>query len=71
VLHTPSLHVRIHNAEQCTNCKLCTKACPMSIDVCEHVRENKPLPSQCVQCGKCNDTCSKDIFSFSFGSERA
>ena len=69
VLHTPSLHVRINDAENCTACKLCTKVCPMSIDVYEHVRENTPLPAQCVQCGWCNDTCSKDIFSFSFGSE--
>jgi len=69
-LHTPSLHVRIQNVEQCTNCKLCTKVCPMSIDVYEYVREPKPLPSQCVQCGKCNDTCSKNILSFSFGNDR-
>ena len=66
VLHTPSLHVRINDAENCTDCKLCTKVCPMSIDVYKYVRKKTPLPSQCVQCGWCIDKCPKDIFSFSF-----
>jgi NAD-dependent dihydropyrimidine dehydrogenase PreA subunit len=69
-VHTPSLYVAIKNSDKCSNCKICTKICPMSIDVFNHVQTKTKLPNNCVQCGLCIDKCSKGVFAFSFGREK-
>ncbi len=69
-IHTPSLYVAIQNSNKCSNCKVCTKICPMSIDVINHVQTNTKLPNNCIQCGLCIDNCSKGVLAFSFGIEK-
>ena len=68
--HIPNLHVAVKNADNCTNCKLCNKNCPMSINVNDHVKAKSNLPNNCIQCGQCIDRCPKDVLSYSFGIER-
>jgi polyferredoxin len=69
-MKTPSLYVKITDNKSCTNCKICTKKCPMSIDVAENVQLFNKLPNHCIQCGICIDVCKKNVFSFSFGIEK-
>lgn len=66
----PSLHVAVENASECTACKKCTRSCPMSIDVMSVVNSKVSLPSNCVQCGTCVDTCSVKVFRYRFASEK-
>jgi polyferredoxin len=66
----PSLYVVAKNTDKCKDCQLCTKVCPMSIDVAEKIKEKIKLPNNCIQCGLCIDKCPNDVFSFSFGIEK-
>ena len=66
----PSLYVSIKKSEACKDCKLCTRVCPMSIDVYNHIKGNIKLPNNCIQCGLCIDKCPKEVLAFSFGIEK-
>lgn len=70
LIRIPSLHVTAKNSENCSNCKLCTRYCPMSIDVHKHVKTKTKLPNNCIQCGLCNDRCTNGVLAFSFGIEK-
>lgn len=70
LLRTPSLHVTVKEYDHCSNCKLCTKICPMSIDVYDHIQTKTKLPNNCIQCGLCVDACPKRVLAFSFGIEQ-
>ena len=70
LIHTPSLYVSIKNMEACKDCKLCTRVCPMSIDVYNHIEGQIKLPNNCIQCGLCIDKCPKDVLAFSVGREK-
>lgn len=39
---------------KCTHCGLCSKKCPMNVNVCE-----TPNSAECIRCGKCIKTCPK------------
>jgi len=67
LIHAPSLYVAVRNNDMCKDCKLCTRICPMSIDVHSHIKTKIRLPNNCIQCGLCVDKCPKDVLSFSFG----
>ena len=40
------------DASKCTDCKCCSKACPMGVNVCQN-----PNSSECIRCGKCKEAC--------------
>jgi polyferredoxin len=65
----PSLHL-LATTENCINCKLCTRNCPMSLDVNDMVQQGSMKNSECVLCGECVDTCPKKVISYSFGRPR-
>lgn len=58
--------------EKCTGINLCTKACPMGIDVASYAHLNKkPIrgsfglsQTECIGCGGCIDVCPTDALSF-------
>ena len=54
----------------CIDCKLCTKSCPMSLDVNKMVRAGKMEHPECILCGTCVDNCSKNAIRFSFSRDR-
>lgn len=54
-LFSPTKVVR--NEGACISCKLCTKNCPMGIDVANIVKVND---TECITCLKCIDACPVD-----------
>lgn len=69
LIHSPSLYVAVNDHDECSNCKVCTKNCPMSIDIYDCIQTKNKFPNNCIQCGLCIDNCPKGILSFSFGIE--
>jgi len=61
----PSLRLVSH-AEACRDCKLCTRNCPMSLDVNAMVQEQHMENRECILCGTCVDNCSKSAIRYSF-----
>jgi ferredoxin-type protein NapH len=68
-LNTPYLHLEA-DSSKCIDCKLCTKNCPMSLDVNAMVRSGDMYSSECISCGACIDVCPKKVISFSFSSSK-
>jgi len=54
------------DASACGNCKLCTKNCPMSLDVNAMVQIEHMENPECILCGTCVDNCSKSAIRYSF-----
>lgn len=46
-------------AQTCVDCKLCTKSCPMEIDVHGYKEEEKVLNGDCLKCNVCVEKCPK------------
>lgn len=63
----PSLHLEA-DTELCIHCNLCTKNCPMSLDVHAMVQRGDMENSECISCGACVDSCPKGVLSFAFSS---
>jgi len=61
----PCLALRAEQ-EKCTSCKLCTRNCPMSLDVMKMALAGKMEHHECILCGTCVDTCPKDVIHYSF-----
>ncbi len=57
VAATPSL---------CTDCKKCTKICPMSINVNTEMKAGEIKSTDCILCGECIDNCPEKALSYSF-----
>lgn len=66
LLHTPALQLEI-KPENCIQCKLCDKNCPMSLPVSDMVKTNHMEQSECILCGKCESACPKHVIHLSFG----
>ena len=63
----PSLRLQA-NPDACTDCKTCTRNCPMSLDVNGMVASGQMENSECILCGMCVDNCSKSAIHFAFSS---
>jgi len=61
-LHLPQYKVR-SNPDACISCQKCDKACPMSINVMEEVKNGKIISQDCILCGDCVRACPKDVLS--------
>ncbi|MGI6783969.1 MAG: 4Fe-4S binding protein [Aminivibrio sp.] len=64
---TPCLRLEAES-EKCIHCKLCTKACPMSIDVHGLVTAGDMFSPECISCGACVDVCPKAVLTLAWGS---
>ena len=64
-LRLPHLHLEAES-EKCIDCRLCTKNCPMSLDVNRMVRDENMASPECISCGACVDVCPKKVLSFAF-----
>lgn len=63
----PSLRLKA-TPETCINCKKCTHACPMSLDVNAMVQADQMENHECILCGSCVDTCPQKTIRYSFGA---
>lgn len=63
-LKLPGLRLKAEK-EKCNSCKLCTKNCPMSLDVNQMVLSGSMRNYECILCGSCVDICPKDAIAFS------
>ena len=63
----PSLRLAA-NASACVDCKLCSKSCPMSLDVNAMVKVEQMENAECILCGTCVDNCSKRAIRYSFST---
>ncbi len=54
------------NASACTDCKTCTRGCPMSLDVNALVHSPSMEHSECILCGTCVDHCPASVIRYSF-----
>ncbi len=70
VLHLPNLHVRVKDKESCISCGLCSKNCPMSIDVVKEIGAGAISNTECIQCGKCIDGCPKKVLGYGMKNRR-
>ena len=64
----PSLQLSADKAK-CVNCKICSKNCPMSLDVNSMVQQNSMENSECILCGSCVDNCPKGVVKYSFNKK--
>ena len=62
-LHVPSLRLKT-KPEVCVSCRRCDEGCPMSLDVMDLVSKGEIYSDSCILCGKCIDTCRKDVISW-------
>lgn len=58
------------NSGDCTNCKLCTKSCLMSLDVNAMVQNEKMENSECILCGTCVDQCPSKVIHYAFATPK-
>ena len=65
LFHIPALHIK-SNPENCTDCGLCSKICPMGIDVPKAFATGTINSIECINCGECIDVCKKEVMQFSF-----
>lgn len=61
----PSLHLKAE-PDRCSNCHLCTRDCPMSLDVEEMVLKGSMEHDECILCGSCVDRCVAGALRFGF-----
>ena len=64
-LKLPRLRLK-SNKDICNGCSLCSKKCPMSLDVKAMVETANMKNSECILCGECIDICPKKSISFTF-----
>lgn len=64
-VNTPALRLTAET-DKCIHCNLCTKNCPMSLDVHALVQSGSMENSECVLCGNCVDVCPKDVIHYTF-----
>lgn len=61
--HWPALHLSA-NMDRCTDCKKCSKNCPMGLDVNIMVRQKSMENTECILCGCCVDVCPKQAIRY-------
>ena len=64
-LRLPRLRLK-PDKDSCTGCSLCSKKCPMSLDVKTMVETANMKNSECILCGECVDVCPKKSISYTF-----
>lgn len=66
-LSVPSLKLTAR-PDRCSACGMCTRSCPMSIDVQGAVATQRMESSDCILCGACVDGCPRKAIGYLFRS---
>lgn len=54
------------NFEECTNCGICSKICPMDIKVNEYIQRGVRVNStECILCSECVEACPNKVLDIS------
>ncbi|ATW25228.1 4Fe-4S binding protein [Candidatus Formimonas warabiya] len=48
------------DADKCIGCKVCSKNCPMGIDLLSHKSQGKVLDANCLKCKVCVEKCPRN-----------
>jgi polyferredoxin len=65
----PSLHLEAIT-ENCKDCSICDRNCPMSLNVSKMVKNGSMENSECTICGTCADSCLQKAIICSWGYKR-
>lgn len=65
LIRWPALHLSA-DSERCTACGICSKDCPMGLDVRTMVERRRMEHTECILCGCCVAACPSQAISFSF-----
>ena len=68
MLNIPSLRLTAVS-KNCIGCKQCNKACPMSLNVSEMVKQGSLDSLDCILCGECCKTCKSNVLKRKVGSK--
>jgi ferredoxin-type protein NapH len=68
IFRWPSLQLGA-DASRCTDCKTCSKECPMGLDVNGMVRQGKMENADCILCARCADTCPEGVIRYSLAGK--
>jgi ferredoxin-type protein NapH len=63
LIRWPALHLSA-DTSLCTDCKICSKKCPIGLDVNIMVRQGNMENTECILCGSCVDVCPKQAISY-------
>jgi ferredoxin-type protein NapH len=66
----PSLHLDADPAK-CVQCGLCSRNCPMGLEVTKMVQAGHLKNNECILCGECADHCNKKVIKLTFGNPKA
>ncbi|TEB07348.1 putative electron transport protein YccM [Pelotomaculum schinkii] len=61
-LKTKINHVTF-NVDSCKGCNLCSKDCPVGINVLDHKEQGQILDADCLKCNVCVEKCPKKLLS--------
>ena len=57
--------LKLHaSKDECINCHVCDKSCPMSLNVSEKVQIETMNDKECILCGACVDNCPKKAITY-------
>lgn len=68
-INLPALQL-VADKNECTNCKICSRNCPMSLDVNSMVQKEAMENSECILCANCADNCPKNAIKLTFGTKK-
>ncbi|MDP4092936.1 MAG: 4Fe-4S binding protein [Bacillota bacterium] len=69
MLHLPGLRIKT-NADKCKSCGVCSKSCPMDIDVAKKISCGEIVDDDCILCGSCIDSCKFGALKYCISTPR-
>lgn len=66
LLHLPFLGLKVESGK-CSHCRLCSKNCPMSLEVEKMVGKGSMENAECILCGECTANCPNRVIRYNFG----
>lgn len=49
----------VFDKDKCIDCRICSKSCPIGVDVLSHKNAGKVIDADCLKCSVCVDKCPK------------
>ncbi|MGE5484848.1 MAG: 4Fe-4S dicluster domain-containing protein [Ignavibacteriales bacterium] len=65
----PRVHVQVTQPDDCLDCHLCNRVCPMTLNVQAMVRQGRTSNPECITCGACAAACRKGLLRFGYARD--